>query len=456
MELFHYLRVLRRRWTIVAASVLLSLTAAALATARMSPQYAASITMIVSVPGDGGSPAGAYQAGLLSQDRAKSYAKLIQSRSVASAVSGALGDGLTAEELGPKISATAVPETVLLRATVTDRSPALAMRIGHTLGTEFARYVDGIERPARGAPARVRVTVADDADLPRAPVSPRPVRNLGLGLAVGLIVGAVGAVLRDLTDTSVRSARSLREAAGGAALGAVVSDGRLGFGVRGDSPHAEAFRRIRTNLRFAEGDALPRSVVVTSALPEEGKSMIACNLAVSLAEAGWRVILLDADLRGSRLASHLELDETPGLADALAHDRPVRTLLRPWGPDSLSVLPAGSATGRASELLASRKMPSVLRELEREADIVIVDTPSLLSATDAAVLARACTGAILVARHGRTRREDVVESVERLGAVRATVLGTVLNGDQPTGRTPGQGGFRLLRPVHHRRLAAQR
>jgi non-specific protein-tyrosine kinase len=282
------------------------------------------------------------------------------------------------------------------------------------------------------------------------------VRNLGLGLVVGLVIGVFGAVLRDHTDTSIRSARTLREAAGGVALGAVAADDRLDFGVRGDSPHAEVFRGLRANLRFADGDALPRSVLVTSALPEEGKSMIACNLAVSLAEAGWRVILLDADLRGSGLAARLGLDETPGLADVLAHDRPVGPLLRQWGPDSLSVLPAGSAAGASGELLASRKMPSVLRELERQADIVVVDSPSLLSASDAAILARGCTGAILVAWHGRTRREDVVQGVERLEAVRARVLGTVLNGDQPTGRPRGEGRFRLLRPVHHRRLAAQR
>jgi capsular exopolysaccharide synthesis family protein len=456
MDLLQYLRLLRRRWTIVAASVLLALTAAALATARMSPRYAASITMVVTAPGDGGNPAVAYQAGLLSQDRAKSYAKLINSRSVASAVAGALGDGLTAEELQPKISAAVVPETVLVRATVTDRSPVLAMRIAHTLGTEFARYVDGLERPAKSAPARVQVTVADDADLPRAPVSPRPLRNLALGLVLGLVVGVAGAVLRDRTDTSVRSARSLREAAGGVALGTVAADGRLGLSVRADSPHAEEFRRIRTNLRFAEGDALPRSVVVTSALPEEGKSTIACNLAVSLAEAGWRVVLVDGDLRGAQLASHLGLDETPGLTDALAHDRPVGAMLRQWGPDSLSVLPAGSVTGHTSELLASRKTPSVLRELERRADIVVVDAPALLSTTDAAILARGCAGAIVVARYGRTRREDVLQGVERLEAVRARVVGAVLNGDQPSARTSPRGALRLLRPVHQRRLAAQR
>lgn len=233
MELLHYLRLLRRRWTLVAASVLLALIAAAFATMRMSPQYTASVTMIVSAAENGANSATAYQGALLSQERAKSYAKLIKSRTVATAVATALGGEPTAEELQPKISATAVPETVLLRASVTDGSPALATRLAHTLGTEFASYVDRLERPARNAPAGVRVTIAEDADPPRAPVSPRPLLNLGLGLVIGLAAGVAAAVLRDLTDGSVRSAEALREVAGGTALGVVAQDDQIDLGVRG-------------------------------------------------------------------------------------------------------------------------------------------------------------------------------------------------------------------------------
>src|SRR3954467_1361926 len=106
MELFHYLRMLRRRWTLVAASVLLALIAAAFATTRMAPQYTASITMMVSAPVNGGNPAVGYQAALLSQDRAKSYVKLIQSRTVAAAVAATLGNELTADEVRKKITVT--------------------------------------------------------------------------------------------------------------------------------------------------------------------------------------------------------------------------------------------------------------------------------------------------------------------------------------------------------------
>ncbi|GAA4519866.1 polysaccharide biosynthesis tyrosine autokinase [Actinoallomurus oryzae] len=457
MELLHYLRLLRRRWKLVAASILLALIAAAFATTRMSPRYAATITMIVSAPANGGNAAVAYQGSLLSQDRAKSYAKLIQSRTVATAVATALGDGMTAEELRPKISAVAVPDTVLVRATVTDASPELAMRIARTLGTTFAGYVDRLERPDRTAPAGVRVTVADDADPPRVPVSPRPLVNLGIGLVIGAAVGVVGAVLRDRTDTSIRSAGALHEVAGGTVLGTVPADGRMDLGVRGDAPLAESFRRIRANLRFAQGgDFLPRSVVVTSALPGEGKTTVACNLAVSLAEAGWKVILVDADLRGSSLASRLGVEEADGLAELLSGGRTVDEVLCQWGPDTLSVLPGGAARGNPGDLVASRMMSSILHELGDRADIVLIDTPPLLSTTDAAVLARGCAGALVVARHGRTRREDVAQAAERLETVHARVLGTVLNGDQPArGAYPG-GDLRLFRPAIRRRLAAQR
>src|SRR4051794_30495321 len=142
MELLYYVRVIGRRWVVLATAVLLALVVAALTTARMSPRYAASITLVVAAPDDGNAAA-AYQAVLASQERAKSYAKLIRSRSVTAEVARALDNGFTAEDVQRRISAEAVPDTVLLKATVTDGSPAQAMLLAHTLGEQFSRYVDG-------------------------------------------------------------------------------------------------------------------------------------------------------------------------------------------------------------------------------------------------------------------------------------------------------------------------
>jgi capsular exopolysaccharide synthesis family protein len=440
MEMLHYLRVLRCRWMIVAASVLFALTSAALVTARTTPRYAASITLIVSAPEGSGNVTTAYQALLLSQQRVKSYAALIHSQSVATGVAKRLHDGVTAEELQQRITAQAIPDTVLLRATVTDPSAAHAAQVADMLGTEFSHYVDGLERPRSPAHPGVKITVADGAVLPAAPVSPRPVRNLGVGLLIGLIIGAIGAVLREVTDTSVRSVQVLRELTGAAVLGAIGLDRDAGrrplvMGTGADPARAEAFRSLRTNLRFAAG-APPRSVAVTSTVAQEGSTTVACNLAIALAEAGARVVLVDTDLRRPRVADYLGIDAPAGLTNILADGMAVEDVLRPWGPGSLSVLPSGPVPPDPSELLASPRFLTTLRELEGVADIVIFDAPPLLSFSDAAIIARGCSGAMLVTRQGRTRQEEVAQAVERLTVVHAALLGTVLNFAQPVTRTP--------------------
>jgi len=441
MEMLHYLRVLRRRWMILAASVLFALTSAALVTARTTPQYAASITLIVSAPEGGGNVTTAYQAVLLSQQRVKSYAELIRSQSVTTRVANRLNDGVTAEELQQRITAQAVPDTVLLRATVTDPSAAHATQVADTLGAEFSRYVDGLERPGSPAHPGVKITVADGAVLPTVPVSPRPVRNLGVGLVIGLIIGAIGATLREVTDTSVRSVQVLRELTGSVTLAAIGMDRGAGSRpiVRGDfadPARTEAFRSLRTNLLFAGAGAPPRSVAVTSSVAEEGTTTIACNLAIALAEAGARVILVDADLRRPRIADYLGIEAPTGLTNVLSDGTAIADVLRPWGPGSLRVLPAGPVPPGPSELLVAPRFLATLRELEGQADIVLFDAPPLLAVSDAAIIARGCAGAMLVTRQGRTSEEQVVQAVERLTVVQAALLGTVLNFAQPASRTP--------------------
>jgi len=458
VELLYYVRALRRRWIVLAASVLLALIAAALVTARTSPQYAVSTTLIVSAPGDSGNTQSAYQALLLSQQRVKSYAALMRSRGVTAGVAKSLNNGLTAEDVQNRITAEAVPDTVLLRATVRDRSPALAMEIANTLGTEFSHYVDKLEQPPTAAHSVVKITVADDADLPTTPVSPRPIRNLGLGLVLGLIVGAIAAVLQEIMDTSVRSAQALREMTGSTTLGVIDFDrsaGRQPLTVRDDghSARAETFRSLRTNLRFAGAGELPRSVAIAASVPEEGTTTIACNLAIALAEADWRVILVDTDLRRPRVADYLGIEATTGLTSVLTNGVAVKDVLRKWGPGSLSVLPSGPIPPNPSELLGSQKMLRTLGELEQKADIVIFDTPPLLAVTDAAVLARFCAGALLVTRFGRTRQEQVTQAVERLTMVDARLLGSVLNFAKPeTGLPPTFGVPRLTAPADRRSL----
>ncbi len=165
---------------------------------------------------------------------------------------------------------------------------------------------------------------------------------------------------------------------------------------------------------------------MTSALPGEGKSTTAVNLALTSATAGLRTILVEGDLRLPRVADYLGVEDSAGLTTVLAGRADLDDVLQPYGDTGLSVLAAGPIPLNPAALLGSRHMSELLQRLRDRADLVIVDSPPLLPVADAAVLARQADGAVLVVKHGKTTREHLARGLERLRAVDATVLGGVL------------------------------
>ncbi|MGH3502423.1 MAG: YveK family protein, partial [Nocardioidaceae bacterium] len=216
MELRDYIKVIRKQWLIVAIVALLGLAVAALTVLRTTPVYAATSTLFVSANQAGGTdtPASAYQGGLFSQQRAKSYADLISGKRVTSRVVKTEDLSMSAGALARKIDAQAVPETVLLRITVNDTSPAQAQRLANAVSTEFAGFVQEIERPSADQPSPIKATVVSSADLPGTPIKPTPARTLMLGLVLGVVIGIGIAVLREVLDTSLKNAEVLAERTG--------------------------------------------------------------------------------------------------------------------------------------------------------------------------------------------------------------------------------------------------
>jgi capsular exopolysaccharide synthesis family protein len=207
------------------------------------------------------------------------------------------------------------------------------------------------------------------------------------------------------------------------------------------SPRAEAFRTLRTNLQFADVDRPPRVIVVTSPLPSEGKSTSACNVALTLALGGARVVLVDGDLRKPAVGKYLGISNAAGLTSVLAGRHELRDVVVTYGRDTLSILPSGPTPPNPSELLGSQQMSDLLATLANHSDIVVVDAPPLLPVTDAAVLASAADGAVLVLKHGKTRREEALRAVQALEAVNAKLLGTVLNFAPKRTRRGGYDGY---------------
>lgn len=203
------------------------------------------------------------------------------------------------------------------------------------------------------------------------------------------------------------------------------------------SAGAEAFRVLRTNLQFLGLDKPLKTILLTSATPAEGKSTTAANLAVSFAQAGAHVCLLDADLRRPVVAKIFGTENWQGLTSALIGQQPWRDCLRESAVPGLMILPSGPIPPNPAELLGSQRMAELLAELHAEFDVVIIDSPPLLAVTDAAVLGPKVDGVLLVVRTGTVERAQALRAKAALDSVQARLLGTVL------GAVPadGTGGY---------------
>ncbi|MEV1241454.1 polysaccharide biosynthesis tyrosine autokinase [Nonomuraea sp. NPDC049750] len=428
MDLLYYMRLLRRNWLLLLVSLGIGISTAVVVTANTPPQYVATISMLVSGQDREGSLSTAYQAGMLSAQRVQSYATLLSSRRVVSQIT-------TPEDIRrmqANISAEVVPGTVLLRATVTDTDPARAAQLANTLGARFTQLIEQLERVNSTTRPTVKVTVVDQAEIPQTPVSPRPVVNLVVAVLIALVIAIGSLTLRDRLDTTIKTSDTLQQVSKSSTLGIIgyERDARrhpLIVRSGGRSSRSEAFRSLRTNLQFIGVDRQPKSLVITSCLPNEGKSSTSSNLAITLAQAGWRVLLVDGDLRRPRIPTYLGIEGAVGLTDVLIGKAKLDEVIQPWGEPRLFVLPSGQIPPNPSELLGSRGMRQVIDQVMDDYDIVIVDAPPLLPVTDAATLSAICDGVLLVARYGKTRQEHIVRGTELLTSINARIVGTVMN-----------------------------
>jgi capsular exopolysaccharide synthesis family protein len=457
-----YLKVLRRRWILIALSGLLAVGAAAVVTMQMTPQYASTVRLFVSVPES--DAAAAYQGGLFSEQRAASYADLVTGPELADRVVERLNLDQDAAALSDQITATVVPKTVILNVTVTDPDRGRAGILAGAVGREFVAFVDELEA-SPGDKDTGPAIKASLLGLPRTaeePVSPQPLRNVGLAALLGLLLGVGIAALRENLDTSLRSADEVAGLTGAPVLGSIPFDPEAKEKklITSLEPHAarvEAFKVLRTNLQFVGIDQPNKIFVVTSSVPGDGKTTNACNLAATLAQGGQRVVLVEGDLRRPRVGEYTGLESALGLTTVLIGRSRLDTALQRWGPDGVSVLTSGALPPDPAELLESRALGDLLTTLRSQFDTVVIDAPPLLPVTDAGILATQADGTLLVVRYGKTTRDQIRGSAARLASVNGRLIGTLLNRSpqKGDGGTYGYGyGYGSgYAPVTRRRLA---
>lgn len=443
MELKDYWRTVRRRWRVVVACFVTALIGAALLTWQSTPQYSSSTRLFVSTSESDTSAA--YTGNLFASQRVTSYADLVTSRQLAERVSAALPDSPDPDALRERVQATVVPETVNLEISATDPYPFMARDIAQAYAEELTQLIDDLETPKGANNALIKATIVDDAQASTDPVSPQPLRNLGLAGVLGLLLGLGLAVARELLDTSVTTSEDVAAVTGAPILGNIFSDDAAKLEplevLQQATPWAEAFRVLRTNMQYVEVDEDQKVIVVSSSLPGEGKSTVAVNLAITLSLANERVALIECDLRRPLIADRLGLDSAVGTTSVLIGKISLQDALQAYGDSGLQVLACGPIPPNPSELLQSHAMEKMLADLRADFDVVILDAPPLLPVTDAALLATQADGAVVITRHGQTTRDQLSHAIDRLDSVDAKVLGVVMNmaPQRKVGSTYGYG-----------------
>lgn len=277
------------------------------------------------------------------------------------------------------------------------------------------------------------------------PIKPNKKQNAALGLLVGIFLGGGLAFFLEYLDTSIRTIEDVEKYLSWPVLGIIPrfdqtsqaktshSDSQPVMSKLPKSVSAESYRTLRTNIQLTNLDHPPKSLVITSSAPLEGKSTTALNLAVALAQKESKVLLIDADLRKSVIHKLLRLDNSTGLTDAiLNHSRLEAAVKRPNNIDNLWVLTSGSTPSNPSELLGSSRMKALMEQVTKEYDYVIFDTPPLISVSDSAILASQADGVLLVISPGKVKREIVRRTKELLERIGTPVLGCVFNGVEPS------------------------
>lgn len=448
-----YLTVLRESGWVIAVCVVIGLVLGGVSALVLPKTYESSVTFFVVADGPTSGESATtysdtYQGAQLAKDRVKTYQEILTGPRVAADAAAALG--VSPSDVEGRIATSSVADTVLFTMTASAGSPESAQELAQAATNSFRSLVDELERPSSvgerdpRAPL-LQADVVQEPTLPETAASPVMALNIAIGLIVGLILGFGIAIARRSMDSSVRTPEALEEITDAAVLGVVPEapdgDPRTAATALVLPPNpakdavarAEAYRRIRTNIEFANVDGDVRVLVVTSALPEDGKTVTACNIAGSLAAVGARVLLVDADLRKPRVGEYLGLEMAVGLTTVLTGRAELDDAVqRSVGYD---VLASGATAARPNELLASRAAGELIGRLRERYDYVIIDAPPVLPVADAANIAAHADGIVLVTRWRITRERDLAAATRFLRSASLPIVGAVL------GRVPRSAGL---------------
>lgn len=411
-------------WLLVLFTGLAAVTAF-IASRLMTPVYQAKTQLLIN---ETSNPSiNDYTAILMSERQVRTYSVMLTNRLLLEAVIADLDLNMTVQDLADTVQVELIRDTRLIVITIENPDPNRAANIANAIATRFIEQLQTIENSANSG-----VIHLEPATAPKSPARPQVLMNTILAAIAGLALSLGVVFLIEALDDTIHTPEDVSRYLGLPIFGVipshVIETGKPITIAEPRSPVSDAYRNLRANIHFASVDRPLKTLLITSCMPGEGKSTLAANLGVVLAQSDLKTAIVDADFRRPHVHKNMGLPNRRGLSDLLA-EQPVllKDKLQQTEIESLKVLTSGSLPPNPTELLGSEKIFQILQLLGDQADMLVIDTPPMLVVADAAVIASRLDGVLMVIKPGATRITAARQSIEQLRRAKANLLGVVLN-----------------------------
>ncbi len=385
--------------------------------------------------GESGQGVNSYTAQLSSQNLLETYRSLIESDIILQRVVDELQLPYDYVELDEMVSTSAVADTLLLQVTAVDTDPQRAADIANAIAEQFQIYIDENIASSQNVNLSSPVGINNLARVPDAPFEPKPLTAGLLGAFVGLLLAVALIAVLEFLDNTVKPQQNFQEMTGSPMLASIPQAPNVRTGshqvytvAQPRSSAAEAVRLLRTNLEFASASSDIKRFVVSSPNPGEGKSTTVANIGVVLAQAGIRTVIIDADLRRPTQNRIFGVPGDDGLTTLLTHpDRPWETVARRVAVSNLMLISSGPIPPNPSDLVSSPRFIKLLDTIAEDVDMIILDSPPLLAASDGLAMAAHSDGIVLVCFSGKTRLDQLAHAADSVKQGGIRLIGVVLN-----------------------------
>lgn len=420
-------------------------------TLNTTPSYSAETELMAQYeslstgPSSGSSSQSAYSQAQALAAQVATLPNMVMVDSVLQPVIDDLGLHESVSQLREKITAEAVESSTLLDLSVSDSDPQRAAKIVEALADSLNAQMSGTANGSQ-ATSPMRLTVVKKATVPTTPDSPNVLANIAIGVAAGIVLAVLGAVILEMSKKTIETEDDVRSCIDSPILASIPKSPTL----RGNVPAviakpaghaAEEIRRLATNLAFVVLDRSEESnvLVVTSSTPAEGKTTIAANLAAAYAERGESVLLMDADIRHPSVGSFLNLSSSVGLISLLTKQAASETVIQKYWKPNFHVLPVEDRPTNPALLVQSKTMKSFIKQASAHYDHVIIDTAPMSVANDAAAFSKNGATVLLAVSLGVAVKKSLRDIVQEFNVIGSQISGVALN--MVTGKQGSGSGY---------------